>query len=132
MNGPMDLRLPPHSVEAEQSVIGSLLISHSAFDRIADVLSDDDFYRDDHRRIFVHIRKLAEIGKPFDVVSVGESISRSNESDQTGGLPYLIDLANSVASASSIKRHAEIIVEHRLRRKLIEASGDIEAFAHGS
>ena len=80
--GPQDekvlqLRLPPHSVEAEQSLLGGLLLDNEAFDRIADLVGADDFYRDDHRRIFRHLSKLIEANRPADVVTVGESIEAS-------------------------------------------------------
>jgi replicative DNA helicase len=68
MNAP-DIKLPPHSTEAEQALIGGLLLDNSAWDRIADVATEADFYRDDHRRIFGHIRALIEAGKPADVVT---------------------------------------------------------------
>ena len=85
---PMDpqvaaLKLPPHSIEAEQSLIGGLLLDNSAWDRIADIVSESDFYRDDHRRIFAHIRKLVETGRPADVVTVYESIEHANQAEQT-------------------------------------------------
>lgn len=128
MNTP-DLRLPPHSIEAEQSVIGALLIDGRAWDRVVDTVSDDDFYRDDHRRIFGHIRRLAESGKTVDVVTVWESIERSNECDQVGGLPFLGEIASNVPSAANVRHHAGIVAEHALRRKLLAASSDIAELA---
>ena len=80
------LKLPPHSIEAEQSLIGGLLLDNTAWDRIGDVIREVDFYRDDHRRIFRHIARLIEVGRPADVVTVFESIEKANEVDQTGGL----------------------------------------------
>ena len=79
------LRVPPHSIEAEQSVIGGLLLDNQAFDRVADLISGDDFYRDDHRRIWKHIAKLIEMGKPADMVTVAESIDASEDKDRAGG-----------------------------------------------
>ena len=93
------LKLPPHSIEAEQSLIGGLLIDNAAWDRIGDVVRETDFYRDDHRRIFRHIGKLIQMGRPADVVTVYESIEQSNEVDQTGGLGYLGEIANATPSA---------------------------------
>ena len=89
----LNLRLPPHSIDAEQSVLGGLLIDNGAFDRIGDVVTDSDFYRDDHRRIFRHIARLIERGKPADVVTVDESIKASEDKDKTGGITYLAALA---------------------------------------
>ena len=83
------LKVPPHSVEAEQSLLGGLLLDNQAFDRIADLVSPQDFYRDDHRRIYRHIVKLVEAAKPADVVTVSESIEASEDKDRTGGPAYL-------------------------------------------
>ncbi|GAB2181960.1 replicative DNA helicase [Denitratisoma sp. agr-D3] len=123
------LKLPPHSVEAEQSLIGGLLLDNSAWDRIGDVVSEADFYRDDHRRIFGHIRKLVETGRPADVVTVFESIEKSNEVDQTGGLAYLGEIANSTPSAANIRRYAEIVHERAVLRKLVTVGDEIAASA---
>lgn len=123
------LKLPPHSIEAEQSLIGGLLLDNSAWDRIADTVSEPDFYRDDHRRIFAHIRKLVELGKPADVVTVYESIEKSNEVDQTGGMAYLGEIANATPSAANSRRYAEIIRERAVLRKLVTVGDDIAASA---
>src|ERR1041385_5457262 len=82
------LKVPPHSVEAEQSLLGALLLDNQAFDRVADLVSAEDFYRDDHRRIWRHIAKLIEATRPADVVTVGESIDASEDKDRAGGLAY--------------------------------------------
>src|SRR6478752_7658577 len=89
------LKVPPHSVEAEQSLLGGLLLDNEAFDRIADMVGAEDFYRDDHRRIFRHIAKLLEANKPADVVTVGESVEASEDKDKTGGPGYLAALAQN-------------------------------------
>ena len=123
------LKLPPHSIEAEQSLIGGLLLDNTAWDRIGDVVSDADFYRDDHRRIFIHIRKLVEAGRPADVVTVFESIDKSNEVEQTGGLAYLGEIANNTPSAANIRRYGEIVRERAVLRKLVTVGDDIAASA---
>ncbi len=123
------LKLPPHSIEAEQSLIGGLLLDNAAWDRIGDVVSETDFYRDDHRRIFRHIAKLIELGRPADVVTVFESIEKSNEIDQTGGLAYLSDIANTTPSAANIRRYGEIVRERAVLRKLVVVGDDIAANA---
>src|SRR5712664_4524956 len=92
------LRVPPHSVEAEQSLLGALLIDNQAFDRVADLVAADDFYRDDHRRIWRHISKLVEAARPADVVTVSESIEASEDKDRTGGPAYLGALAQNTPS----------------------------------
>src|SRR3954462_8347788 len=83
------LRLPPHSVEAEQSLLGALLLDNQAFDKVADLVTGEDFYRDDHRRIWKHIARLVEATRPADVVTVLESIEASEDKDKTGGAVYL-------------------------------------------
>ena len=123
------LKLPPHSIEAEQSLIGGLLLDNSAWDRIADIVSPADFYRDDHRRIFLHIRKLVETGRPADVVTVFESVENSNEADQTGGLAYLGEIANATPSAANIRRYAEIVHERAVLRKLVTVGDEIAGSA---
>ena len=106
--GPADpqllaLKVPPHSVEAEQSLIGGLLLDNHAFDRIADLVGEADFYRDDHRRIYRHVTKLIEAGKPADVVTVSESIEASEDKDRTGGPAYLGAIAQNTPSALNIQ-----------------------------
>jgi replicative DNA helicase len=119
------LKLPPHSIEAEQSLIGGLLIDNAAWDRIGDVVRETDFYRDDHRRIFRHIGKLIQNGRPADVVTVYESIEGSNEVDQTGGLAYLGEIANATPSAANIRRYAEIVRERAILRQLVTVGDEI-------
>ncbi len=121
----LTLKVPPHSVEAEQSVLGGLLLDNSAFDRVGDVFSESDFYRDDHRRIYRHISRLIQMGKPADVVTVDESIKGSEDKDKTGGLVYLGALAQSTPSAHNIRRYAEIVRERAVMRKLVEVGTDI-------
>lgn len=132
MNAP-DFRLPPHSIDAEQSLLGGLLIGNeAAWDRVADIVTEADFYRDDHRRIFAHIRKLVETGKPIDVLTVSDLIERSNQVEQTGGLAYLGEIANATPSAANIRRYAEIISDHSARRRLILAARQIEDISYGN
>ena len=118
-----DLRLPPHSIEAEQSVIGGLLLDNRAWDRIAGQVAEADFYRDEHRRIFRHITRMLDRGQPADVVTVAESLEDSNEAELTGGLAYLGEIANNTPSAANIRRYAEIVRERRTRR-------DVQAIGH--
>lgn len=124
MNAPTDLLLPPHSIEAEQALLGGLMLDSNAWDRINDLVTEADFYRDDHRRIFRHIRRQAEAGKATDVVSVFDAIERDNEVDQTGGLGYLGDIANNTPSAANIRRHAEIVRERAALRRLIAVADE--------
>ncbi|HET7766953.1 MAG TPA: replicative DNA helicase [Burkholderiales bacterium] len=121
----LNLKLPPHSIDAEQSVLGGLLLDNGAFDRIGDVVSDADFYRDDHRRIFRQIARLIERGKPADVVTVDEAIKSSEDKDKTGGITYLAALAGNTPSAHNVRRYAEIVRECAVLRRLIEVSTEI-------
>src|SRR5688500_199123 len=98
------LRLPPHSVEAEQSLLGALLLDNQAFDRVADLVTADDFYRDDHRRIWRHISRLIEQTRPADVVTVLESIEGSEGKDKTGGAAHLAARAQVTPRACSALR----------------------------
>jgi replicative DNA helicase len=123
------LRLPPHSIEAEQSVLGALLIDNGAFDRIADMVGEADFYRDDHRRIFVHLVKLITNGKAADMLTVAESLESSADAGQTGGKAYLMSLANNTPLAANIRRYAEIVRERAIMRKLVGAGNTIAAGA---
>src|SRR5687767_16020508 len=84
----LSLKVPPHSIEAEQSLLGALLLDNQAFDRVADLITGDDFYRDDHRRIWRHISKLVEASRPADVITVNESIEASEDKERTGGAAY--------------------------------------------
>ncbi|MCZ7564579.1 MAG: replicative DNA helicase [Burkholderiales bacterium] len=119
------LRVPPHSIEAEQSVLGGLLLDNTAWDRVGDVLAVDDFYRDDHRRIFRQIARLIERAKPADVVTVAEAIESSEDKDKTGGITYLGQLAQNTPSAHNIRRYAEIVRERAVMRKLVTVGGEI-------
>ena len=125
----MAIKLPPHSVEAEQSLLGGLMLDNEAWERIADIVGEVDFYRDDHRRIFRHINLLIEKGRPADVVTVFESIEKSNEVEQVGGLAYLGEIANNTPSAANIRRYAEIVRERAVLRRLVTVGDEIAASA---
>ena len=96
------IKLPPHSIEAEQSVLGGLMLDNSAWDRIADVVAESDFYRHDHRLIFRHIFRLIEATSPADVITVAESLENSRRSPTPGGWPILRALAQNTPSAANI------------------------------
>lgn len=119
------LRVPPHSIESEQSVLGGLLLDNTAWDRIADFVNAEDFYRYDHRIIFLHIIKLINDTKPADVITVYESLSISGKAEEVGGLSYLNTLAQNTPSAANIRRYAEIVRNRRVLRKLITISDEI-------
>src|SRR5258706_7605172 len=118
-------RTPPHSIEAEQSMLGALLLDNQAFDRVADLIVGEDFYRDDHRRIWRHIAKLIEVNRPADVVTVSESIDASEDKDKTGGPAYLGALAQNTPSALNIRRYAELVRERSVQRRLAHIATEI-------
>ncbi|TGV09694.1 replicative DNA helicase [Alcaligenaceae bacterium 429] len=123
------LRVPPHSIEAEQSVLGGLLLDNAAWDRIADILVDEDFYRFDHRIIWQHITRLIGLGRPADVVTVYESLSTAGKAEEVGGLQYLNALAHNTPSAANIRRYAEIVRERSMLRKLVTVADEISSAA---
>jgi replicative DNA helicase len=123
------LRVPPHSIEAEQSVLGGLLLDNLAWDRAADLLTDSDFYRLEHRLIFAAIGALVAQTKPADVITVFEQLQSLGNADDVGGLAYLNALAQSVPSAANLRRYAEIVRERAILRKLIAASDEIATTA---
>ena len=119
------LRVPPQSVEAEQAVLGGLMLAPDAYDRVADQLNDQDFYRRDHQLIFRAIRELAEKGKPFDAVTLGEWFESMGQSELVAGGAYLIELASTTPSAANIVAYAEIVRDKAVLRQLIEVGTTI-------
>lgn len=123
------LRMPPHSLESEQSVLGGLLLDNAAWDRIADVIGEDDFYRADHRLIYRHISRLIGQSRPADVITVAESLEGTQELQSAGGIPYLSGLAQHIASAANIRRYAEIVRERSILRRLAQTATGITDLA---
>jgi replicative DNA helicase len=119
------LRVPPHSMESESSVLGGLLLDNSAWDRVGDLLVDGDFYRHEHKLIYEAIGKLINASKPADVITVYEHLQGMGKAEEIGGLLYLNQLAQYVPSATNIRRYAEIVRERSILRKLVTASDDI-------
>lgn len=124
------IKLPPHSIEAEQSVLGGLLLDNSAWDKVGDVIVEADFYRHDHRLIYRHISKLVEHNKPADVITVGESLENSAELQNAGGLAYLGALVQNTPSAANIRRYAEIVRDRSVLRKLAAVATEIADSAY--
>ena len=123
------LRIPPHSVEAEQSVLGGLLLDNGAWHRAGDLLTESDFYRFEHRLIFAAIGALVNATKPADVITVFEQLQSLGKADECGGLVYLNALAQSVPSAANMRPYAEIVRERAVLRKLVAASDEIATSA---
>jgi len=123
------LRLPPHSVEAEQAVLGGLMIDASAWDAVADIIRAGDFYRRDHQLIFGAIATLVEAQNPCDAVTVSETLSSQGTVDEVGGLAYLARLTRDTPSASNVRAYAAIVRDHALLRQLVTAGGEIASSA---
>ncbi len=119
------LRIPPHSIEGESSVLGGLLLDNSAWDRVGDLLVDEDFYRYEHKLIYASVGALINASKPADVITVFEHLQSQGKADEVGGLSYLNSLAQYVPSAANVRRYAEIVRERSILRKLVKASDEI-------
>ena len=126
-----NLRIPPHSVEAEQSVLGGLLLDGKAFAKVSEVINDGDFYRWEHRLIYGAVRDLTGAGSEIDVITVFEALQGLGKAEDVGGLAYLNSLAQSVPSATTVLRYAEIVRERSLLRGVIEATDRLQQRAFG-
>ena len=119
------LKIPPHSIESEQSTLGGLLLDNHAWDKIGDLLREEDFYRGDHRLIWKHISKLIERGKPADVITVFDSLDADKRAEEAGGLAYLNALAQNTPSAANIRGYAQIVRDRAILRRLLGSTEDI-------
>jgi len=123
------LRVPPHSVEAEYSVLGGLLIDNGAFDRVADLLTEADFYRPEHKTIYSALGRLISSMRPADVVTVFDALG--DKAEECGGLSYLNQIAQSVPSAANCRRYAEIVRERSILRQLLAKADEAAEVVHG-
>lgn len=123
------LRVPPHSIEAETSVLGALMLDNSAWDRVGDLLTAGDFYRFEHRLIFGAIGELINSNRPADVITTFERLESTGKASEVGGLTYLNQLAQFLPSTGNIRRYAEIVRERAVLRKLVAASDEIATTA---
>jgi replicative DNA helicase len=119
------LRVPPHSIQAEQAVLGGLMLENGAWDQVADRVGERDFYRREHQLIFQAIASLAERAKPFDVVTLAEELDHKGELNSAGGFAYLGALANDTPSAANIRAYADIVRERSVIRQLIRIGTEI-------
>lgn len=119
------LKIPPHSIEAEQAVIGGLLLDNKAWDRIVDKITVEDFYRLDHRNIFQTIASLSRRDIPFDILTVADALKNSGELERSGGEIYIFELAKNTPTSANITAYADIVRERSLLRQLISASNEI-------
>lgn len=118
-------KLPPHSIEAEQSVLGGLMLDNRAWDDLGDRITGEDFYREDHRLIFQAIAELCSTSKPCDFITLCEHLRHRGKLEEAGGVSYLGTLANDTPSAANVLAYAEIVRERSVLRTLIAAGGDI-------
>jgi replicative DNA helicase len=124
-NKTQSLRIPPHSIQAEQAVLGGLMLDNSTWDHVAGRVTKTDFYRREHQFIFEAIDVLADTQKPFDVVTLAEELERYGRLDEVGGLVYLGNLAGDTPSAANIRSYADIVREHSVVRQLIHVGTEI-------
>ena len=124
------LKVPPHSLEAEQSVLGGLLLENGASDRVADIVGADDFYSESHRVLYKTIMDLIADNKPADVVTLGEALGSLKKLEYIGGMAYLGALVENVPTAANIRRYAEIVRERAILRRLAAAGGEIADSAY--
>lgn len=127
--GPSTLRVPPHSSESEVSMLGALLLDNGCWDRVADLVTEADFYRPEHRTIFGVIARMVNANKVADVVTVFEQLQRAGKAEEAGGLVYLNEIAQFLPSAASVRRYAEIVRERAVLRRLVAASDEIATAA---
>ncbi|MBK1655973.1 replicative DNA helicase [Allochromatium vinosum] len=125
-----ELRVPPYNLHAEQSLLGGLMLDNSAWDRVADMVSEGDFYRREHRLIFEAITKLATVDQPFDVVTLADTLESSQRLNDVGGLSYLGTLASQTPSAANIQAYAKIVRQASVRRQMIAAGTAIADSAY--
>ena len=125
-------KVPPHSIETEQSLLGGLMLDHKSWDKIADIVSADDFYRKDHKFIFSAIASLAEEANPCDVVTVSEWLDNRGQLESAGGLEYIASLANETPGAANARSYAKILRERSMLRSLISAGNEITGAAFAS
>ena len=128
----LDAPTPPHSLEAEQAVLGGLLLDGAAWDNVADVVTERDFYRPDHQLIFGAIAALSGESQPCDVVTVSQYLERAGKLEAAGGLAYLSSIARDTPSAANVRAYADIVRERSLLRQLIRAGTDIAAAVFNS
>jgi replicative DNA helicase len=127
-----NLKVPPHSIEGEQAVLGGLLLSTRAFDQVADIVTESDFYREDHRLIFRAIQELNHRGRPCDAVTVTEWFESHGQVDQIDGGGYISQLASSTPSAANVRAYAEIVREKSILRQLVDVGAEITSGAFSS
>ena len=124
-----NLKVPPHSIEAEQAVLGGLLLASRAWEQVADIISETDFYREDHRLLFRAIYELSDAGQPCDAVTVTEWFEARGQVEQVDGGDYIAQLASNTPSAANVRAYAKIVREKSILRQLIDVGAEITSGA---
>ncbi|MBY6094343.1 replicative DNA helicase [Priestia flexa] len=119
------LKLPPHSLEAEQSVLGGLMLNSDLFDQVSERVVKDDFYSRSHQLIFAAMSVLLERGEPLDLVTVSEELDKQGELEAVGGIPYLSDIARNTPSVANLTAYASIVRERAVVREMIKVANEI-------
>ena len=125
-----DLKRPPHSIEAEQAIIGGLMLDNLAWDKVSIIVAEPDFYLTEHRMIYQALTDLSKRDQPFDVITVLENLKSTNHLNDAGGETYLFELANNTPSVANIRAYADIVREKSVQRQLIHVAGDIADSAY--
>ncbi|HWR57735.1 MAG TPA: DnaB-like helicase N-terminal domain-containing protein, partial [Thermodesulfovibrionales bacterium] len=120
-------RLPPQSIEAEQSILGAVLLDNDALPKVLEVLSPEDFYRESHRKIFNVMIGLFEKNEAIDLITITDFLKRNNDLDMIGGVTYLSSLVNQVPTAANVRYHSRIVKEKALLRGLLSSATEIAA-----
>ena len=129
-SGISHLRVPPQSLEAEQSVLGGLMLANDAWNDVGEILSDEDFYRQDHKKVYAAIAHLANLSDPFDVITVSDYLEKNGDLNSVGGLAYLGQLVKDTPSAANIKSYAKVVRERSILRSLITVGTTITSNAY--
>jgi len=118
-------KLPPQNIEAEQSVLGAIIFDNEALPKALEILSPEDFYRDNHRKLYSAMIELFEKNEPIDIVTLTDHLRKNGLLDSIGGISYLSSLANAVPTSANIRHHAKIVREKAILRSLIQVSTQI-------
>ena len=118
-------RIPPQNIEAEQAVLGAILLDKDALITVVDILASDDFYRSNHQIIYKTMLELSESGEPIDLITITANLQNKKILDEAGGVAYLTDLANTVPTAANVEYYAKIVEEKSILRRLIRAATEI-------
>lgn len=126
----LSLKVPPHSMEAEQSVLGALLLDNAQWDNVSEIITPGSFYHPAHRIMFKTMERMAGLAEPFDLITLGNELERDNELERIGGRAFITDLVEQTPSVSNVVAYAEIIHERGIQRRLIQVAGDIASSAY--